>query len=115
MEQRSEARVPHNIRFFIHVSECPVNPDMVGVSIACEAIDFSKRGMQFRTDESLPPGSLLNITIGVGEPFAMYLLGGEVRWVRAAGDEVYMGVLLTEGERFDTDRWDSDFDSIFSG
>ena len=45
----------------------------------------------------------------------MYLLGGEVRWVRAAGDEVYMGVLLTEGERFDTDRWDSDFDSIFSG
>lgn len=114
MEQRREPRIPHNIRFFVHVSECDENPDLVGVSVACSAVDFSKRGLQFSTAEPLPVGTVMSITIGIGDPFAMYLLGGIIRWVRAGGDEQYMGVMLTEGEQFDTDKWSDDFDSIFS-
>ncbi len=114
MEQRREPRIPHNIRFFVHVSECDENPDLVGVSVECAAVDFSKRGLQFSTAEALPVGALLNITIGIGDPFAMYLLGGEIRWVRVAGEEHYMGVMLTDGERFHTEKWSDDFDGIFS-
>ena len=82
MDKRAEARVPHNIRFFVHVHECQEDPDLVGVSIAVEAIDFSTRGLQFRTETTLIAHSLLNVTIGIGEPFAMYLLRGEIRWIR---------------------------------
>ena len=61
MDKRSEERVQHNVRFFVHVHECDEDPDLVGVSIACEAVDFSPHGLQLKTDEQLPEGSLLSL------------------------------------------------------
>ena len=113
MDKRSEARIPHNVRFFVHIHACEDDPDMVGMSIACEAIDFSPKGLQFRTDQSLIPGSLLNVTIGIGKPFAMYLLRGEVRWVREVDDDYAMGILLRAAEGTDLKDWQSAFDEIF--
>ena len=79
MDKRREPRIEHKIRFFVHVHECDDDRDMVGVSVACVAIDFSGHGLQLRTDKKLPTGTLLNISIGIGDPFAMYLLRGEIR------------------------------------
>ena len=113
-DKRGEPRIPHDIRFFVHVHECKEDPDMVGVSIACEAIDFSKRGLQLKTDTKLIPHSLLNVTIGLGDPFAMYLLRGEVRWVRGDAPEVFIGVLLEDVEGTDYEKWESDFQGILN-
>ena len=77
----------------------------VGVKPACEAMDFSSHGLQLRTDQELIPRTLLNITIGIGDPFAMYLLRGEIRWTKSADDEYFMGVLLREEEGTDLDAW----------
>lgn len=109
-EQRKEIRVDSDIRFFVHVFHSEEEPDMVGMSLECEAIDFSAHGLQFSTNSTLTAGTLLNITIGVGEPFAMYLLRGEVRWVRTKEDITYMGVLLKPAEETDLERWFSNFD-----
>jgi len=114
MDKRAEPRVNHNIRFFVHVHECADDPDLVGTSLACEAIDFSTRGMQFSCAESLPVRSILSVTIGIGEPFAMYLLQGEVRWVRTVEDQLCMGVLLEENENTDYAKWEQDFTNVFS-
>ena len=114
MDKRSEARVPKNVRFFVHVHECDEDPDMVGVSIACEAVDFSPHGLQLRTDALLHPGTILNITIGIGEPFAMYLLRGEVRWNREAGSDFACGCLLFDADGTDFAAWQSAFDDIFT-
>ena len=114
MEQRSEARVPHNIRFFVHVHECREDPEMVGVSVACEAVDFSPNGLQFRTDQPLLQGSLINITIGIGEPFAMFLLRGEIRWIRQVGDTHAMGILLQDESNTDYEVWQRRFAEVFS-
>ncbi|MCB1645981.1 MAG: PilZ domain-containing protein [Pseudomonadales bacterium] len=113
MDKRTEPRIEHNIRFFVHVSECEADPDIVGTSVACEAIDFSTRGMQFKTEGSLYPGTRLNITIGIGEPFAMYLLQGEIRWIREIRGEQCMGVLLEPAEGTDLAKWEQDFLEIF--
>ena len=91
MEQRKEARIDYNVRFFVHVHESEDEPDMVGMSLECEAIDFSAHGVQFSTNSVLTAGTLVNVTIGIGEPFAMYTLRGEVRWVRPKDEAVYMG------------------------
>lgn len=114
MEQRSEARVDFNVHFFVHVHESESEPDMVGMSLQCKAIDFSAHGMQFSTNAELSAKTLLNITIGAGEPFAMYLLRGEVRWTRQKDDVYYMGVLLLDEEEMDLQRWIENFDSLTS-
>ena len=57
----------------------------------------------------------MSVTIGIGDTFAMYLLGGVIRWVREGGDAHYMGVMPTEGDQFDTEKWAEDYDSVFSG
>lgn len=114
MDKRGEPRVPHQIKFFVHVHECKEDPDMVGVSVEAEAIDFSTRGMQFKTDTKLTSRTILNITIGVGEPFSMYTLRGEIRWVRESDGEVFMGVLLNEDSDTDYEKWEQAFKATFS-
>jgi|TARA_Y100000310_G_scaffold340332_1_gene435714 hypothetical protein len=114
MDKRSEPRVPHNIRFFVHVSECDEDPDLVGVSLSCEGVDFSTHGLQFRTNDLIPAGSRLNITIGIGAPFAMFLLAGDVRWARELDDECYLGIQLQDVEGTDYASWNERFDEIFS-
>ncbi len=112
MERRSEPRIGSQIRFFVHVHECDVEPDLVGVSVACEAVDVSKHGMQFLTEQIIPAGSTLNITMGVGDPFAMFLLIGEIRWTRQTEKGCFIGILLQEGKA-DYADWRSRFEEIF--
>jgi len=114
MDKRSEQRIPRNVRFFVHVHDCQDEPDMVGMSVACEAVDFSLNGLQLRTGDRLIPGTLLNITIGIGQPFAMYLLRGEIRWQRPVDDEYAMGIQLKEADGTDLSAWQSSFDDIFA-
>ena len=115
LEQRAEPRVPHNIRFFVHVQECEEDPDLVGVSIECEAVDFSVSGLQFQTTTRLPRETLLSVTIGIGQPFAMYLMKGQIRWVRdQGGEECAMGVQLLPDEATDYDKWVTEFENIFA-
>ena len=115
MEQRSEPRIPQHVRFFVHVHECEEDHDLVGTSVTCEALDFSVHGLQLKTDSKLFQGSLLDITIGIGDPFAMYLLRGEIRWVTQEEEDFYMGVLLVDEEHMDLDKWVENFGSTFAG
>lgn len=112
MDKRSEPRFGRHFRFFVHVHECDEKPDLVGVSVVCEAVDMSRHGMQFLIQQIIPVGSTLNITIGVGDPFAMFLLIGEIRWLRQTEDGCFIGVLLREQEA-DFADWGSRFDEIF--
>lgn len=113
MDKRVEPRVPHEVKFFIHIRECEQDHELVGLSVECVAIDLSTRGMQFKTDVKLHPGSILGITIGIGEPFAMYELHGSVRWVRPGGEEFFLGVLLEEKTDTDFAKWEAEFTSLF--
>lgn len=114
MDKRRESRVPNSIRFFVHVHECEAEPDLVGVSIACEAVDFSRHGLQLRADEALPAGTLLNVTIGISDPFMMYLLRGEVRWNRPVDDDIHAtGIMLHQTPGTDFEAWEAAFDDTF--
>lgn len=105
MEHRAESRVDFNVRFFVHVHESKAEPDMAGLSLECEAIDFSAHGMQFSTNSVLSNGALVNVSVGVGDPFSMYVLRAQVRWLRPKGDEYYMGVMLLAEDGTDLEQW----------
>jgi hypothetical protein len=68
--------------------------------------------MHFVTNIELSPATLVDITIGVGEPFAMYLLRAEICWVREADDTFHVGVLLLDEEDKDLTRWQDNFDQL---
>ena len=105
MDKRSESRVENHIRFFIHVAECTADPELVGTSITCTSVDFSAHGLQLKTEQALPVDTVLNITIGIGEPFSMYLLSGVIRWARSTKAGAYMGIQLQDKEGTDYDIW----------
>ncbi len=109
--QRSENRREQNFRFVVHVHESTAQPRMVGMSLQCEAIDFSAHGMQFSSHSELNPGSLVNLTIAIGEPVALYLLRGEVRWTRQVGASYRMGVMIKPAEDTDYQQWTEAFRS----
>ena len=113
MEHRRETRIQRNLSISVHVHECEERPELVGNSIPCEATDFSPKGLQFSSDLLLEPKTLVNINIGVGNPFSTYLLFGEVRWAMESDGEMAMGLRLTERKRNDLKRWIEDFDTIF--
>ncbi len=114
MNKRAEDRIESQIRFFVHVCECETDPSLVGTSVTCQGVDFSAHGLQLKTDDLLPVDSHLNITIGIGDPFSMYLLSGEVRWARSTNDGSFMGILLEKRERTDYEAWVERFNELFA-
>lgn len=114
MEHRAETRMDFNVRFFVHVHESKNEPDMVGLSLECEAIDFSAHGMQFSTNSVLSTGSLVNVSIGIGEPFSMYVLRAQVRWLRPKDGAYYMGVMLLAEDGTDLEQWVENFSTLVS-
>ena len=113
MEQRSETRTEREISILVQVESCKENSDLVGMSIPCQAIDFSRHGIRCRSEKLLTPGSLVRITINVGDPFSMFLLLGEVRWEFEINGKLTMGLQLQDGADNDLKRWVEEFDTIF--
>ena len=113
MEQRSEQRIGANVRFFATVFKAEQEPDMEGLTLECQAVDLSAHGMQLALEAALSPGALLNLSIGVGEPFAMYVLRAEVRWVKESDESIFLGVMLKKTEDTDFDTWLANFDRHF--
>lgn len=114
-DKRKENRVLQHIEFYVFVDECKENLDLVGESFDCEALDVSTHGLKILCEEALYEKNILNITIGAGESFSLYMLKGEVRWRKKMENDFQIGVQLIEDEMTDFDRWLEDFDSIFSG
>ena len=71
MDRREEPRVKYKVKFITHVHKCDDDPDLVGVSIACEAVDISSHGLRLVTGQKLTPYTVLNITIVIGEASAL--------------------------------------------
>ena len=113
MDKRVEPRVPHEVKFFVHIKECEQDAELIGLSVECVAVDLSTHGMQFKTDVELYSGSTLAITLGIGEPFAMYELFGTVRWVRPGDTEFSLGVLIEASGKSDFAKWEEDFTGLF--
>ena len=74
------------------------------------AIDLSTRGT-VQTDVQLC--SLWEDHHRYWQPFAMYELYGEVRWVKEDAGEHAMGVLFEEREGTDYLKWEADFKQLF--
>ena len=85
IDKRLHPRLDSDDRLFAQVVLSAENPSMVGLTLACRAVNFSLGGLQFACAESLPPGTLLDLWIDAANRPGKFFLSGEVRWARFRG------------------------------
>lgn len=85
IDKRLHPRLDSDDRLFAQVVLSAENPSLVGLTLACRAVNFSLGGLQFTSTESLPTGTLLDLWIDASNRPGKFFLSGEVRWARFHG------------------------------
>ena len=111
-DKRMHPRHESDDRLFVQVVLSASDPELVGTTVSCSAINLSVGGIQFRTHAALPAGTLLDLWVDIKSHPGKFFLAGEVRWSRpasdAAADEAeqwVIGVQLKSGAATDILDW----------
>lgn len=111
-DKRVHPRLESDDRLFTQVVLSSEDPDLVGTTLSCTAINLSIGGIQFRTSSPVPTGSLLDLWVDVSSRPGKFFLAGEVRWSRPSGtasvtgdEEWFVGVQLKSGAATDITDW----------
>lgn len=111
-DKRLHPRLESDDRLFTQVVLSADNPDLVGTTLSCNAINLSVGGIQFRTTASVPTGALLDLWVDVCTRPGKFFLAGEVRWSRPTGSmnangqqEWFVGVQIKSGAATDIIDW----------
>ena len=107
---RLHPRLQSEDRLFTQVVLSADDPELVGTTLSCSAINLSVGGVQFRTNAQVPAGSLLDLWIDVATRPGKFFLAGEVRWCRPVvaedgSPEWLVGVQLKTGAATDILVW----------
>jgi len=111
-DQRLHPRLESDDRLFTQVVLSAEQPELVGTTLSCTAVNLSVGGIQFRTSAAVPTGSLLDLWVDVSSRPGKFFLAGEVRWNRPTGEvnakgkeEWLIGVQLKSGAATDIMDW----------
>jgi Tfp pilus assembly protein PilZ len=120
-DKRVHPRIESDDRLFAQVVLAADDPDLVGSTLSCTAVNMSVGGIQFKTTEAVPVGTLLDLWVDVASRPGKFFLAGEVRWSRptqesdANGTELYfIGVQLKSGAATDILDWRDFHSSAFA-
>jgi Tfp pilus assembly protein PilZ len=83
-DKRMHPRQESDDRLFVQVVLSATDPELVGTTVSCDAINLSVGGIQFRTNAALPAGTLLDLWVDIKSHPGKFFLAGEVRWSRPA-------------------------------
>jgi hypothetical protein len=110
-DKRMHPRIESNDRLFTQVVLAENDPDLIGTTVACSAVNMSVGGIQFVTRAPIPIGALLDLWVEVASQPGKFFLTGEVRWTRPGAPErdgtpVWnVGVQLKPGPATDIIGW----------
>jgi Tfp pilus assembly protein PilZ len=111
-DKRMHPRLESDDRLFTQVVLAADEPELVGMTLSCTAVNMSMGGIQFKTAQSVPVGTLLDLWVDVSSRPGKFFLAGEVRWSRPTGEmdengsELhFVGVQLKSGAATDILDW----------
>lgn len=110
-DKRLHPRLDSDDRLFTQVVLSSDDPELVGTTLSCTAVNLSVGGLQFRTSAPLPVGALLDLWVDISSRPGKFFLAGEVRWTRpgrpdADGNASWnIGVQLKSGAATDILHW----------
>ena len=98
-ERRRNYRRESTDRTFVQIVNCPEDPDLVGTTISCSAVDVSARGLKVTADRFVPAGCELELWIDIRSRPGKFFLTNDVRWSRQVNGDCpcEFGVELHEG------------------
>ncbi|HEX7036948.1 MAG TPA: PilZ domain-containing protein [Pseudomonadales bacterium] len=111
LDKRMHPRLESDDRLFTQVVLSADEPELVGTTLSCTAINMSVGGIQFATTQPLPVGALLDLWVDISTRPGKFFLSGEVRWTRPGepgldGSPVWLvGVQLKSGAATDILDW----------
>lgn len=111
LDKRMHARLESDDRLFTQVVLSADDPELVGTTLSCTAINMSVGGIQFVTATPLPIGALLDLWVDISSRPGKFFLAGEVRWTRPGEGEPrkptlwHVGVQLKSGAATDIIDW----------
>ena len=111
-DKRMHPRTESDDRLFTQVVLAADEPDLVGATLSCTAVNMSMGGIQFKTTQAVPVGTLLDLWVDVSSRPGKFFLAGEVRWSRPTNetdengsDMHFVGVQLKSGAATDILDW----------
>jgi len=109
-DKRMHPRQESDDRLFVQVVLSAADPELVGTTLSCHAINLSVGGIQFKTDAAIPSGALLDLWVDIRSRPGKFFLAGEVRWARPMDehdgtDSWLVGVQLKSGAATDILDW----------
>jgi hypothetical protein len=107
-EKREYRRTRSKDRMFVQVVSCEENPDLVGTTLSCNALDVSVGGIRINAYDHIPVGSRLDLWVDINSRPGKFFLTSDVRWVEntkhtTASYEI--GVELQDGTATDIQEW----------
>lgn len=108
-DTRVDARVAINTQVLFLVYDCTRNTDYEGRIFRGIMLDMAKSGMRIETNEPVPEGAILSLSVVRAESGAtMYNLTGEVRWSREHAEAAHIGISVFNIE--DYANWQEFYD-----
>lgn len=106
-ERREAYRRDSSDRLFVQIVNCADNPDLVGTTVSCSAVDVSAGGLKVSADRFIPAGCELDLWIDIRSRPGKFFLSSDVRWSRQANGSgtCEFGVELHEGVATDITEW----------
>lgn len=111
LDKRMHPRLETDDRLFTQVVLSADDPDLVGTTLSCTAVNMSVGGVQFVTGQPLPIGALLDLWVDIASRPGKFFLAGEVRWTRPGDRDDqgkptwHVGVQLKSGAATDILDW----------
>lgn len=107
-EKRRYKRARSDDRLFAQIVACEDQPNLVGSTISCSAVDVSAGGIRLKSLEYIPKGSQLDLWVDINSRPGKFFLTSDVRWISEHNDSQYsyqLGVELHEGAATDIEEW----------
>jgi hypothetical protein len=107
-ERRVDERTVSSERLFVQVTASE-EPDLVGATFSCYALDVSASGLRIVSEAPIPEGSKLDLWVDSTRRPGKYFLTSDVRWTQASNDgDCFMGIELQESPTTDFHQWRAD-------
>lgn len=104
-ERRRAFRRESGERLFLQIVHS-ADPDLLGTTISCTAIDVSAGGLRVACDISIPVGCLIDLWVDDTKRPGKFFLSSRVCWaMHNASHGFEIGVELMDGAATDIDEW----------
>lgn len=103
-EKRREFRRLSSERLFVQIVKSD-DPELVGTTISCEAVDVSASGLRIQTASLVPIGCQLDLWVDFSAGPGKFFLSSEVKWAKIIEGGFEAGVELYDGSATDIAEW----------